>query len=98
MYIYDGKDGSASNRCNPFRSNGKVMDEMDIEYRKLENIGAKITSRSGRDFHFFIVDILRENVEKCVSMIAESVMCPSLFDEDIMESSVPQNNIYYHRT
>lgn len=56
--------------------------------RKLENIGAKISSRSGRDFHFYIVDILRDNVEKCVNLLAESVMCPSLLDEDIAETSV----------
>ena len=51
-------------------------------------MGAKISSRSGRDFHFFSMDVLRDNVEECVRLLAESVMCPSLLDEDIMAGSV----------
>ena len=64
-----------------------------LEYRDLENIGAKITSRSGRDFHFFSMDVLRDNVEECVRLLAESVMCPSLLDEDIMACSVFLHNL-----
>lgn len=45
-------------------------------------------TRSGRDSIFYSVDTLRGNVEKCVQMLAESVMCPSLLDNEIEEASV----------
>ena len=56
--------------------------------RSLEDIGANVITRSGRDSIFYSVDTLRGNVEKCVQMLAESVMCPSLLDNEIEEASV----------
>lgn len=40
------------------------------------------------------MDVLRDNVEECVRLLAESVMCPSLLDEDIMACSVFLHNFY----
>ena len=56
--------------------------------RSLEDIGANVITRSGRDSIFYSVDTLRGNVEKCVQMLAESVMCQSLLDNEIEEASV----------
>lgn len=36
----------------------------------------------------YIVDTLRGNVEKCVSMFADTIMYPLLQNEEIEESSV----------
>ena len=56
--------------------------------RKKEEIGVFPASRSGRDCHFYVLDVLRNNVEKCVRLVAESVLCPKLLDEDIAEIQV----------
>lgn len=56
--------------------------------RSLEDIGANVITRCGRDSIFYSVDTLRGNVEKCVQMLAESVMCPRLMDNEIEEASV----------
>ena len=61
---------------------------MLVTNRSLEDIGANVITRSGRDSIFYSVDTLRGNVEKCVSMLAESVMCPRLMDDEIEEASV----------
>ena len=45
-------------------------------------------TRSGRDSIMYIVDTLRGNVEKCVSMFADTVMHPLLQTDEIEESSV----------
>ena len=46
----------------------------------------------------YIVDTLRGNVEKCVSMFADTIMYPLLQNEEIEESSVSPllNNDLYH--
>ena len=59
-----------------------------IMCRKKEEIGVFPISRSGRDCHFYVLDVLRNNIEKCVSLVAESVLCPKLLDEDIAEVQV----------
>ena len=54
----------------------------------MEDIGANLITRSGRDSIMYIVDTLRGNVEKCVSMFADTVMHPLLQTDEIEESSV----------
>ena len=61
---------------------------MSLIGRSLEDIGANVITRCGRDSIFYSVDTLRGNVEKCLQMLAESVMCPRLMDNEIEEASV----------
>ena len=53
--------------------------------RDLEDIGANLITRSGRDSIIYIADILRGNVEKCVNMFADTILHPRLLDEEIQE-------------
>ena len=57
--------------------------------RDLEDIGANLITRSGRDSIIYIADILRGNVEKCVNMFADTILHPRLLDEEIQECNVP---------
>ena len=70
--------------------------------RDLEDIGANLITRSGRDSIMYSADILRGNVEKCVNMFADTILHPRLLDEEIQECNVefpsppdPQNILDY---
>lgn len=61
---------------------------MQFMNRMLEDIGATVISRSGRDSFFCSVDTLRSNVETCVRMFSDTVTNPLLDDSEIKEMGV----------
>ena len=66
--------------------------------RHLEEIGATVTKRSGRDFISIIVETLRDNVGDCVRLLSETVTQPRLLDEEIQEATVfPLNSSEFRR-
>ena len=56
--------------------------------RRLEDIGATVIKRSGRDCISFICETLRDNVEECVKLLSETITQPRLLDEEIQDASV----------
>ncbi|KAK8809248.1 hypothetical protein WA171_000832 [Blastocystis sp. BT1] len=88
--------GSADEEVNEYGS-AYMMEKMAFKstenrsretmVKNLEDIGANLITRSGRDSIMYIVDTLRGNVEKCVSMFADTVMHPLLQTDEIEESS-----------
>lgn len=89
MLLSDGKDGVQNDGADIERGHGQVGAlSAPSNAQESGRHWCQRDHRSGRDSIFYSVDTLRGNVEKCVQMLAESVMCPSLLDNEIEEASV----------
>ncbi|ETV88580.1 hypothetical protein H257_00138 [Aphanomyces astaci] len=56
--------------------------------REFEDIGAQTTASSGREQLIYTVDVLRDNVDKALALLADAFVNPAILDDEIEMTKV----------